>query len=863
MLNQMPSAAELPTILVATPNWVCWRRETRNEKETKVPYRVGGELASVTDPRTWSTFAAVRKAAAAGGFDGIGFVLTEELGLVGLDLDKCIPPGADPHSGADGMEEWAFNVIRRFATYTEVSPSGTGLRLWLKGSLPPGRRRSGQFEIYSSGRYLTVTGNRLQGAPMCIAEGGEALAQLHAEMFPEKEKKPARAAVQQSEMMTDDAILDLAFRAQNGGDVKRLWEGDLSQHENDHSRADAALCSHLAFYAGPGGNETVDKLFRRSALMREKWDQKRRADGTTYGQMTIEKIYADMTEFYEGSDVADLEKVRQNARNVGDTANVGRNVGDGSSALNGQKSGVRTVSRSQKAAETALEWDETAKCWNVGGFWEFENSPIGLEIAQQVPFPQDALPERLLAYVSEVAKVVQVPIEMPAMLSLAVLAAAVSRRWEIRIGHTHEEPTCLYIAVAAEPGARKSQALNAVKFPLQQYEAELLRLHRDTKFDTEQLSAEAVDKAADLAKLISREKDEAKRKLLRDELKALKTQEPKVSPDPKMLVDDVTQERLAQLMIEQNGCMAMMSDEGGIFDILAGRYSEGINLDLFLKAHDAGQFRIDRLNRPSEYIERACLSIGLCVQPDIIHRALGTRKEFKGRGLLGRFLFAIPPDLRGTRMYDPAAPGIDKELRHEYSQMIRTLLRYPSADPMQPTAMHTLKIDPEALKVHAQLMNDIEKRQGVDRDLRQFADWASKLAGKVARIAAIFHCVQLYEQRPEADVIDTQTILAAWRVGAWLIDHCKRAYGLAQDNEVSLLAGKMLDWLRSKRMRSFGFRDITQQFHKEGDREMREKALHLLGDLGWIKGPNRFLNPKTRREIELYGCAPAVYEENP
>jgi hypothetical protein len=686
-------------------------------------------------------------------------------------------------------------------------------------------------------------------------------------MLPQKEAKPAKAqpSATRAETPDSEAILDLAFKAANGGDVKRLWEGDLAQHENDHSRADAALCSHLAFYAGQGGHETVDALFRRSALMRPKWDTVHRSsDKATYGRMTIERVYSDMSEFYEPSDVADLEQVRLHARNVGNSASVGRNVGEGSSALNGQKSGARTVSRSQKAPETALEWDENAKCWNVGGFWEFEHPPIGLETAQQVPFPADALPERLLAYVEEVAKVVQVPIEMPAMLSVAVLAAAVSRRWEIRIGHTHEEPTCLYIAVAAEPGARKSQALNAVKFPIQQYEAELVRMHKDTKFDTEQLSAEAVDKAGDLAKAISREKDEAKRKALRDELKALKTQEPKVSPDPKLLVDDVTQERLAQLMIEQGGCMAMMSDEGGIFDILAGRYSEGINLDLFLKAHDAGQFRIDRLNRPSEYIERACLSIGLCVQPDIIHRALGTRKEFKGRGLLGRFLFAIPADLRGTRMYDPAAPGIDKALKHEYSQMVRTLLRYPAADPMDPAAMHTLQMEPEALTIHAQLMNDIEARQGAERDLRSFADWASKLAGKIARIAAIFHAVQYYDDRPESILIDIPTVLNAWRIGAWLIDHCKRAYGMAQDSEVSMLAGRIHGWLCSRRMRSFCFRDITQQFHKEGDREQREKALQLLSDLGWIKGPNRFLNPKTRREIELYGCAPQVHqsEEN-
>jgi len=161
--------------LSARDHWVCWRYEARGGKPTKVPYAPTWKPASSTDASTWSTFERCFAAAVKERFDGIGFVFSEADPYVGIDLDDCVRQ--------DGtLEPWADDIVRQFNTYTEVSPSGTGLKLWCRGSLPPGRRRTGKLEMYDAARYFTVTGG-LWGSCETIEERSGALAQLHAKTF--------------------------------------------------------------------------------------------------------------------------------------------------------------------------------------------------------------------------------------------------------------------------------------------------------------------------------------------------------------------------------------------------------------------------------------------------------------------------------------------------------------------------------------------------------------------------------------------------------------------------------------------------------------------------------------------------------
>lgn len=280
------AAAEvfLPTVpgeLKARPQWVNWRSERRGGKPTKVPYApTTGRRASTTDASTWAGFDAALRAWRRGdGYDGVGFVFSNSDPYCGVDLDDCLDDAGD-------LATAAMKIVQRLDSYTEISPSGRGLKLFLRGTLPPGGNRKGKVEIYDRGRYFTVTGQHLPGTPTTIAERQRELEAVHAELFGSPAPRPAaRPPVAIRPPAEDRELLARARSAKNGRKFMRLFYcGDLSDYGGDDSAADLALCGLLAFWCG-GDAERIDRLFRQSALMREKWDSRRGA--TTYGQRTI------------------------------------------------------------------------------------------------------------------------------------------------------------------------------------------------------------------------------------------------------------------------------------------------------------------------------------------------------------------------------------------------------------------------------------------------------------------------------------------------------------------------------------------------------------------------------------------------
>lgn len=262
--------------------WVIWRTESRNGKATKVPHRADGRgKADSTDPETWATFETSAAKVKVNGASGLGAVLTPP--YIGIDLDNC----RTPETGE--IEEWAQAIVNSIDSYTEVSPSGRGLHIWIKGRLPRGGNRKGSIEMYDQDRYFTVTGNHLDGTPETIEERQAELEALHAELFgsPGAQPAPSRAT---SSGLTDWAVLEAARSARNGAKVASLLAGDASGYTSA-SEADQALMSLLAFYTQDPGQ--LDRLYRGSGLYREKWDRE------DYQQRTIAKALSGLTDVYE------------------------------------------------------------------------------------------------------------------------------------------------------------------------------------------------------------------------------------------------------------------------------------------------------------------------------------------------------------------------------------------------------------------------------------------------------------------------------------------------------------------------------------------------------------------------------------
>ena len=270
--------------------WLCWRQEEREGKLTKIPYSpVTGHRASSTNPETWAGYQKAVRACKEQGYGGVGFVFTSEDDLCGVDLDGCL----NPEIGE--IEGWAQEIIGELDSYTEISPSGTGVHILLRGELPEGRNRKGRFEAYDRGRYFTVTGKHLSGTPQSIESRQEELHGVVRRMFGGDSANGHRESTGAFEPvdngLSDTVIVQKALAASNGERFGCLWTGNMSEY-GSHSEADLALCGMLAFWTG-GDATRIDSLFRQSGLYRKKWDRE------DYRNRTIAEALSGRTEFYK------------------------------------------------------------------------------------------------------------------------------------------------------------------------------------------------------------------------------------------------------------------------------------------------------------------------------------------------------------------------------------------------------------------------------------------------------------------------------------------------------------------------------------------------------------------------------------
>lgn len=244
----------LPNELRALHQWVCWRyEEVEGNKPTKVPYNPRtGYPASVTDPATWCPFDYCVNAVAQsnGGYAGIGFVFTDRDPYCGIDLDHLQD---DPEGSARQVL-----IFDKMDSYSERSPSGLGLHIIVKAHVPHGRKRHG-IEVYSSGRFFTMTGDVYKDAP--IADRQDLVQMLWSEMG--QAAQPNYYVGDYTEKESDADVWDKAARAANGDLFLRLWNGDASGYFST-SEADFALIDIIAFYTKH--RMQIQRMFLNSEL---------------------------------------------------------------------------------------------------------------------------------------------------------------------------------------------------------------------------------------------------------------------------------------------------------------------------------------------------------------------------------------------------------------------------------------------------------------------------------------------------------------------------------------------------------------------------------------------------------------------
>ena len=281
----------IPNQLKSVPRWVLWRWEWRKDKWTKPPFQPNGHYAKSTVAETWTSFDQAMAAMGSGSFDGVGITLNGTDDLTGVDLDDCV-------DNTGTIQAWALDIIRQLNSYSEITPSKRGCRVFLRGTPPANGCKKGSVEIYNQGRYLTVTGQHIPDTPHSIESRQDEISAVHTRVFGANDATlPTTSS--ESCNWSDAELLKRARAAKNGNKFDRLFKGQFDGDYPSPSEADQALCFHLAYWTRKDAAR-MDALFRQSGLFRSKWDTPHYAGGVTYGARTIEQAIAKTQNVYNG-----------------------------------------------------------------------------------------------------------------------------------------------------------------------------------------------------------------------------------------------------------------------------------------------------------------------------------------------------------------------------------------------------------------------------------------------------------------------------------------------------------------------------------------------------------------------------------
>lgn len=504
--------------------------------------------------------------------------------------------------------------------------------------------------------------------------------------------------------------------------------------------------------------------------------------------------------------------------------------------------------------------------------------PVPLGGTTPDPVPTETLPARLRRYVESVSEAVQVPSDLPFLLVLAALSTALAGKLRVKIrSGWPPEPLVLWTVVILAPGARKSPVFKRVIDPIKDAEQERIEEARRPREQAEMRISVLEAQISDKEKDAQRAEDPEAREEILEEIYELQDEvrEIEVPPSPTLVVQDVTVEKLTMLMAENDGRLAMLSPEGGIFKIMGGRYKGGTaTFDGYKEGWTGDEsIIVHRVGRENVHIPRPALTLGLTVQP-VVLESLRNRDSFRGEGLLGRFLYAAPDPGFGRRKTGSEVPPLDDEARAAYVEVLRTLLNFAYEPPRGPDHQRhedqekeplDLPLSGPARKAFYDWEAEVEEMLAPWGEFERFRDWGSKLVGQTARLAGILTLAaraaevsgSLGEEEASAP-IPRERMEDAIRIARALIPHARRAllHHVELDRDVTL-ARYVLSRLRDLTEESP--RPPTQSALQQVVREKKgleraeqlEGILETLEQAGWIQrveqpssGPGRPPSPR-------------------
>ena len=471
--------------------------------------------------------------------------------------------------------------------------------------------------------------------------------------------------------------------------------------------------------------------------------------------------------------------------------------------------------------------------------------PVWFETVRPPELNMSFVPPILGDFCSELAEDTQISVEMPFSMAIAVVSAAGQASGlcvQPRPGG-HVENLGLYTLSLLDSGGRKSTVVSVCKKPLEAWESEareiLAPVLRNAQMDAEVYQ----DEKRALIMQRRKCKDPAEKDKILKEIHDVGALIKSVPREPQLIAEDTTSEALAEVLSENHGCIGIFSAEGGLFDTIAGRYSDGVpNVDIYLKGYSGESLRINRKTSPPVYIERCQIAIGMSMQPDLLkNRRAG--EVFRSKGLDARFFYFFPKDLLGSRNVRDPRP-MSELAKQRFYQKVSSLLPDPREWIEGAPQMTALNFSDDALECW------IAFSEGVERALRPYGDffgmrdWGGKLPGGVARLAGVFHV--LSHENPVRVKISLDTVEQAVYVGSVLIEHARMAYDMMGADPALERAKVCLDWIQKKHKERFSFREIQQLLKNRvafSGSESLDLALTELESRSFIAAIPRASNP--------------------
>lgn len=445
--------------------------------------------------------------------------------------------------------------------------------------------------------------------------------------------------------------------------------------------------------------------------------------------------------------------------------------------------------------------------------------PIPFEEVKLPPFPVEALPAPLCDWVKAVAENTETPVDMAAVCALAALSCAVQGKFKIFPKGGYGEPLNLYILIIANSGERKSPIVRLMTRPIYQYE-DMENRRRKALMEVDLANLSIWKKQIDALERDGKAEEATK---LRAQCREL---EDKRMKPLRLIADDITPEALTSLLSENKGVLTIISTEGGLFDTLAGRYSNTVSIDTMLKAYSGDRIRVDRKGRESEVINDPALTMLLSAQDNVLE-GLMRNDVFKSRGLNARILYCRPKSKMGTRHFD--TPELSTEMEREYRELMHTLLQIPYPEGGVPK---TISLSPKAYKRVDSFFDWLEP-QLVD-NLEHMDGWGAKFIGNTLRIAGLLHCA--VNKHDSADIaVSADTINRAIRIGKYFMRHALCAYSIMGADKALRGAKQILKRLQGQDKQELTKYQIHRLCRGEFPRvEDTTPAIELLVEHGYL-----------------------------